>query len=138
MAHTAQDRAWRQAAHQPGARNAPIALSDAQRLQLVAINAATLVKVPTPKARAIAPLDIDAAGKFLEVAGKHRLGALFSVALACGLRLGEATGLRWEDVDLTTGELRIRQQLQAVEKTLVAQELKTEKSRRTLALRKSA
>src|SRR5262245_15797201 len=110
------------------------ALSDAQRLQLVAINAATLVKVPTPKARAIAPLDVGRAAKFLEVAGKHRLGALFSVALACGLRLGEATGLRWEDIDLATGELRIRQQLQVVGKTLVAQELKTEKSRRTLAL----
>ena len=44
------------------------------------------------------------------------------------LRVGEATGLRWEDLDLTTGEMRIRQQLQAVGKHLVAQELKTEKS----------
>lgn len=110
------------------------ALAEAQRLQLVAINAATLVKVPKPKPRAIAPLDVEQAATFLEVAGKHRLGALFSVALACGLRLGEATGLRWEDIDLATGELRIRQQLQAVGKQLVAQELKTEKSRRTLAL----
>jgi integrase len=71
---------------------------------------------------------------FLKTAGAHRLGALFSVALACGLRLGEATGLRWEDVDLTTGELRIRQQLQAVGKRLVLQDLKTEKSRLTLSL----
>jgi integrase len=59
---------------------------------------------------------------------------LFGVALACGLRLGEATGLRWEDVDLTTGKIRVRQQLQKVGKQLVLQELKTEKSRRTLAL----
>ncbi len=110
------------------------ALSEAQRLQLVVINAATLVKVPQPVKRAIAPLDVDQATAFLKAAAKHRLGALFSVALACGLRLGEATGLRWEDVDLTTGELRVRQQLQRVGKRLVAQELKTEKSRRTLAL----
>ena len=41
---------------------------------------------------------------FLKVAGTHRLGALFGVALACGLRLGEATGLRWEDVDLDERE----------------------------------
>jgi integrase len=71
---------------------------------------------------------------FLKVAEKHRLGALFSVALACGLRLGEATGLRWDDVDLTSGEVRIRHQLQRVDKRLVLQELKTTKSRRTLML----
>jgi integrase len=110
------------------------ALSEAQRLQLVTINAATLVKVPQPTKRTIAPLDVDQAAAFLKVAGQHRLGALFSVALACGLRLGEATGLKWEDVDLETGELRVRQQLQRVGRRLVLQELKTEKSRRTLAL----
>src|SRR5262245_26810604 len=33
---------------------------------------------------------------------------------ACGLRLGEAVGLRWTDVDLTTGVLQVRQQLQLV------------------------
>lgn len=70
----------------------------------------------------------------MKTADEHRLGALFSVALACGLRLGEATGLRWEDVDLETGEIRVRQQLQAVGKQLVLQPLKTEKSRRTLIL----
>ena len=110
------------------------ALSEAQRLQLVSINAAMLVKVPKPTARPIAPLSVDQAVAFLKVAGEHRLGALFGVALACGLRLGEATGLTWGDVDLETGELRVRQQLQAVGKRLVLQELKTEKSRRTLGL----
>jgi integrase len=110
------------------------ALSEAQRLQLVAINAATLVKVPQPVKKAIAPLDLEQARTFRKFADNHRLGALFSVALACGLRLGEACGLRWEDVDLETGELRVRQQLQWVGKQLVLQELKTAKSRRTLAL----
>jgi integrase len=110
------------------------ALADAQRLQLVSINAATLVKVPRVTASASVSLDVAQATAFLKLAGAHRLGALFGVALACGLRLGEATGLRWEDVDLTTGEIRVRQQLQKVGKQLVLQDLKTEKSRRTLAL----
>jgi integrase len=102
----------------------------------VTINAAALVTVPRPKTRPIVPLDVEQARAFLAVAQQHRLGALFSVALACGLRLGEATGLKWDDVDLTAGELRVRQQLQVVNKQLVLQELKTEKSRRTLALPK--
>lgn len=110
------------------------ALSDAQRLQLVAINAAMLVKVPKATKRPITPLNVDQAKTFLAAAEEHRLGALFSVALACGLRLGEATGLAWQDVDLETGEVRITQQLQAVGKKLVVQSLKTANSRRLLVL----
>lgn len=112
------------------------ALSEAQRLQLVTFNAATRVTVPKPKARQIVPLTVEQAAAFLKTAKTHRLGALFSVALACGLRLGEACGLKWDDVDIETGEVRIRQQLQRVEKRLVLQELKTDKSRRTLVLPK--
>jgi integrase len=103
-------------------------------MQLTSINAAALVKVPQPTARPIVPLTVDQATAFLNVAGQHRLGPLFSVALAAGLRLGEATFIRWEDVDLETGEIWIRQQLQAVGKRLLLQPLKTEKSRRTLVL----
>jgi integrase len=110
------------------------ALSDAQRLQMVTINAAALVKVPKASTRAIVPLTIEQAAAFLKVASTHRLGAMFSVALASGLRLGEATGLRWDDVNLETGEIQIRQQLQRVGKQLLLQELKTDKSRRTLML----
>ena len=80
------------------------------------------------------PLTVEQSRAFLAVAHRHRLGALFSVALASGLRLGEATGLRWDDVNLETGEVRVRQQLQRVGKQLVLQPLKTEKSRRTLML----
>jgi integrase len=110
------------------------ALSTAQRQQMVTINAAALTKVPKPPKRVIKPLTVEQATVFLKVADTHRLGPLFSAALACGLRLGEATGLRWEDVDLETGEVQVRQQLQVVDKKLVLQDLKTEKSRRTLVL----
>jgi integrase len=81
---------------------------------MVSNNAAEVVTVPKPTLRPIASLTVDQAMAFLHIADTHRLGALFSVALACGLRLGEATGLRWADVDLETGEVQIRQQLQVV------------------------
>lgn len=110
------------------------ALTAAKGWELVATNAAESATPPAPTPRAITALDVDQARTFLAVAEGHRLSALFAVALACGLRLGEATGLRWDDVDLATGELRIRQQLQRIGKQLVLQPLKTEKSRRTLAL----
>jgi integrase len=110
------------------------ALNDAKRLQLVTINSAELVKVPKPIARQVVPLTVEQSKQFLSVVEGHRFGALFSVALACGLRLGEATGLKWNDVNLETGELQVRQQLQRVGKQLLLQSLKTEKSRRTLML----
>jgi integrase len=110
------------------------ALSEAQRLQLVPINAAALVRVPQPTTRRIAPLDLAQSRAFLVAVGAHRLAALFSVALCGGLRLGEVCGLRWEDVDLATGAVQVRQQLQKVGKRLVVQPLKTARSRRTLVL----
>jgi integrase len=124
------------------------ALSEAVRLDFVARNvAAARFKVPKGKSRRIRPLDTREAAVFVKAAQGHRLGALFTTALACGLRLGEAMGLTWADVDLETGELRIRQQLQAVsvprtqagtprkhQRILVLQDLKTPKSRRALVV----
>jgi len=57
------------------------ALSEAKNMQLVSIDAAEVVKVPKPKSRLITPLSVQQATSFLK---QHRLGALFSVALACG------------------------------------------------------
>ncbi|HKA21681.1 MAG TPA: hypothetical protein VKN18_25615 [Blastocatellia bacterium] len=45
---------------------------------------------------------------FSNVCKGNRLEALFTVALAMGLRQGEALGLRWEDVDWESGLLRVR------------------------------
>jgi integrase len=39
------------------------------------------------------------ARRFLEVASADRLGAIWRLALASGLRRGELCGLRWDDVD---------------------------------------
>jgi len=49
------------------------ALAEAQRLQMVAVNAATLVKVPKPPKKPIRPLDVDQAKGFLKYAGGHPL-----------------------------------------------------------------
>jgi integrase len=48
----------------------------------------------------------------LNVVAGRRNSARWSVGLACGLRQGEALGLRWSYVDLDSGELRVWFQLQ--------------------------
>jgi integrase len=52
----------------------------------------------------------------------------------CGLRIGEAAGLRWEHIDLETGELHIREAVVVVKGRLVRGEPKTGNSRRTIVL----
>jgi integrase len=74
------------------------------------------------------------ARRFLAAIRGHRLEALFSVALALGLRQGEALGLRWEDIDFGAGTLHVRHQLQRIDGKLTLVPPKTEKSRRTLVM----
>lgn len=63
-----------------------------------------------------------------------RLSALYSVGMAIGLRLGEALGLRWTDIDLRRGLLKVEHALQRIKGKLQLVEPKTEKSRRTIRL----
>ena len=61
-----------------------------------------------------------------------RLGSLFAVAIATGMRQGELFGLRWSDVDLDAGMLAVRHTLRRSTRDLA--EPKTERARRTLRL----
>ena len=110
------------------------ALGVARRWELVDRNVATLVDPPRVKRPQIRPLEPDGARRFLDSVRGDRLEALYSVALAIGLRQGEALGLRWQDVDLDAGVLSVRHQLQRVSTKLTLVEPKTERSRRTLVM----
>lgn len=109
-----------------------IALGRALKLGVVNRNAALLVD-PPPRARhEIRPLSRDQVHTFLNAVRDDRLGMLFTVAVATGLRQGELLALRWQDIDLEGGTLSVRHTLQAQTRTLGPP--KTERSRRTLRL----
>jgi integrase len=55
------------------------------------------------------PLSGDQSVAFLEASRSDRLGPLYPVAVATGMRQGELLGLRWADVDLEAGILGVRQ-----------------------------
>jgi integrase len=66
-----------------------------------------------------------------------RLHALWVLLATTGLRLGEALGLTWPDVDVERGSLTVRRALQRLPKRLggvVLVEPKTDRSRRTVHL----
>jgi integrase len=93
-----------------------------------------LTDAPKVRRPEVKPLTPEQARTFLDAAQEDRLEALYRVALALGLRLGEALGLGWEDVDFDSGTLRVRRSLQRVEGKLTLKEPKTEKSRRALTM----
>jgi integrase len=110
------------------------ALNQAVRWNYVQRNPAALVDGPRVEQQEIQPFTRVDAQRFLQAIKGDRLEALYSVALTMGLRQGEALGLRWRDVDLDMGYIRLTRQLQRVNHKYELVELKTARSRRTLAV----
>jgi len=110
------------------------ALDYAVRDGLVRRNVATAIDRPTVAHREAAVLSPAKAQALLETARGQRLYALFAVAMAAGLRRGEALALRWSDVDLDAGTLRVSRTLSRTAAGLVFTEPKTARSRRTIPL----
>ena len=91
------------------------ALRVAVRRGRIPRNVAALVDAPSTAPSEIEPLTLQEARRILDVAKTRRNGARWSVALALGIRQGEALGLRWSYVDLDAGVVRAWFQIQRVE-----------------------
>lgn len=84
-----------------------LALDDAVRDGLLARNPAASVtrpKVSRQEARVLTP---DETRRLLKAAEKHRLYPWLILVGSLGLRKGESLALRWEDVDLEAGTLKV-------------------------------
>lgn len=110
------------------------ALTIALRWGYVTRNVATLVEPVAVQREPVVPLTVEEALRLLEAAAQDRLGAFYTVAVAVGLRPSEALGLRWEDVDLDGGVLRVRHALERRDGEFVLKEPKSRTSRRAVAL----
>jgi integrase len=111
------------------------ALKVAMQRGRVARNVASLVDPPRVTRTEVVPLTADEARRVLAAAADVPNGARWSVALALGLRQGEALGLLWDSVDLEAGTLTVRRALQRqTGRGLVLVEPKSNAGRRTLAL----
>jgi integrase len=109
-------------------------LSDAVKKGALVRNVAALADEPRVPQHDIEPLSPPDARRLLHAVKGDRLEALYSVAMALGLRQGEALGLNWADVDLKGRTLRIRCALQRTKGEFHFVEPKSQRSRRTMAL----
>ena len=80
------------------------------------------------------PLSPEEARGLLEAASGDRLETLYVLAVSTGMREGELLGLRWADIDLEAGALRVRRTLTRRGGKVTLGEPKTKKSRRTVRL----
>ncbi|GGP98419.1 integrase [Actinomadura coerulea] len=121
------------------------ALNDAVDDESVKRNVCLLVDAPTVERKPPRELSKDEVRALLGAAAEHRLWAYWLLLLALGLRRGEGLGLRWEDVDLDAGTVRLVESVQRMrgevdEETgrrkgrLVRKGLKTQASKATLKL----
>jgi integrase len=87
------------------------ALKDAVADGLIPRNVTDGIRPPKPTKKEITPLNPEQARAFLAAARGDRFEALYVLAVHCGLREGELLGLKWDDVNLETGMLRVRRTL---------------------------
>jgi integrase len=84
------------------------ALNEAVRRGHLSRNPATLAKAPRLVEHEIEPYSVEEIRLLLKTALDGRNGARWAVALALGLRQGEALGLKLSDVDVDAGSMFVR------------------------------
>jgi integrase len=111
------------------------ALRQAVLWGLVLRNPTEAVTVPRPSRREMHTLTEEEVGRLFRASQGHRLHALWVLLATTGLRLGDALGLLWNDIDFATGRLVVNRALQRQPGVgYVFVEPKTSRSRRTVYL----
>ena len=110
------------------------ALEKAVSGNLIPRNPASGCKLPPARKGEMNLLSRESMQKLLIQAKEEKYYELFLLEFATGLRLGELTALQWEDLNLTTGELRISKQAVVIGSEVVVTEPKTKAAVRTLLL----
>lgn len=105
------------------------ALKQAVSDGLIPRNACDGVACPKPHGEEVRPLGRNQVRALFEAARGDRLEALYTVAVTTGLRRGEIQALRWSDVDLDTGYLRVRRTLSEARSGTVFENPKSGKGR---------
>ncbi len=118
------------------------ALNRAKKVRLITVNPCEFVDPPRCEREEMRSLSPEQVQQYLAVFDRSVLGAAIATAIGSGCRRGELLALRWSDVDLDQGTLRVARSLERVtirtakreHCELRFKEPKTKRSRRTIAL----
>ncbi len=110
------------------------ALKLARDQRLIANNPAEGCALPRLERKETKTLTKEQLAAFVREAKETGVFEMYYVELTTGLRRGELLGLKWEDIDLEQGSLRVRRQVARINGEIVEAPLKTKNSYRTLPL----
>lgn len=114
------------------------ALEQAIKEKLIITNPAEAVKLPKLQEEEMKTLSADDIKKFLETARSNKYYnayyATYLLELYTGLRRGELLGIRWKDIDFKENKIKVIQQLVRVGNMHIIRDLKTESSKRIIAI----
>ncbi len=110
------------------------AMNLAREQKLISTNPAEGCALPRLEYREMQTLPVEQLQSFLREAKDSGVFELYYLELAIGLRRGELLGLKWEDIDLERGDLRVRRQIARINGEVVEAPLKTKNAYRTLPL----
>jgi integrase len=111
------------------------ALRHAVKLGIIGYNPIERVTPPRPPHKEMRPLTPAEVARFLDTTRCDHLHALWVLLVTTGLRVGEATGLRWTDINLESCQLHVRTTVKRIKgQGLTIGDTKTASSRRCIEL----
>ena len=110
------------------------ALKLANEQRLIARNPADGCALPKAERKEMQTLPVEQLTSFLREAKDSGVFALYYIDLTTGLRRGELLGLKWSDIDLEKGDLRVQRQIGRIDGKIIEMPLKTKNAYRTLPL----
>lgn len=102
--------------------------------RILAENPCKAVALPNLEHREMQTIPAAQLVVFLDEAKASGVYELYYIELATGLRRGELLGLKWEDIDLTAGVIRVRRQVSRIDGKIVEAPLKTKNAYRTVTI----
>ena len=110
----------------------------AMEQKLVTRNPTQGCALPKVEHKEMKTLTADQLSAFFQEARDSGVYELYYIDLTTGLRRGELLGLKWSDIDLEKGDLRVQRQIGRINGKIIEMPLKTKNAYRTLPLSKDA
>ncbi len=102
--------------------------------KIISENPCKAVALPKIEHKEMQTIPAEQLQAFLTEAKATGVYEMYYIELATGLRRGELLGLRWEDIDMKQGIIRVRRQVARIDGKIVEAPLKTKNSYRTVTI----
>ena len=102
--------------------------------KIVSENPCKAVALPKIEHKEMQTIPAEQLQAFLEEAKRSVVYELYYIELTTGLRRGELLGLKWEDIDMKQGIIRVRRQVSRIDGKIVEAPLKTKNSYRAVTI----